>query len=152
MSIRSFVLKTVYFFSIMGHIRKEGGKNTVGDLHGDKTLELSLTNQSGEVRSAGLKHSFSYNVSLDPAAMKGLGYLNFVIKSEGSENGLRVRVSLVADLTYEAGDERKYIHKESFRQVFPYLRMIITNLCSCAGIGGMIIPNLRIKDEQIKDL
>ena len=122
------------------------------DLLGYRTLELSVKNQSSVGGALELKHTFSYNVSLNAQQRKGLGFLNFVMKNEKTEGGLYLVVSLVADFTYAPEDDRKYIHKESFRQVFPYLRMIITNLCSCAGIGGMIIPNLRIKDEQIKDL
>ena len=121
-------------------------------MQGYRTLELSLSNQSEGRGTVELKHSFSYNVSLNPAEMKGLGFLNFTIKNEKNEGGLRIKVSLVADFTYEAGDERMYIHKESFRQVFPFLRMTVTNLCSCAGIGGIIIPNLKISDEQIKNI
>ncbi len=128
------------------------GKNTVVDLRGYRTLELSLTNQSAERGSLELKHTFSYNVSLNEPQYKGLGFLNFVMKNEKVEGGLTVKVSLVADFTYGPGDERKYIHKESFRQLFPYLRMTVTNLCSCAGMGGIIIPNLNINDDQIKNI
>ena len=122
------------------------------DLRGYKTLELSVNNQSEERGSLELKHTFSYNVSLNEAEHKGLGFMNFVMKNEKTEGGLCVKVSLVAEFTYDEHDERKHIHKESFRQVFPYLRMTVTNLCSCAGIGGLIIPNLKISDDQIKNI
>ena len=122
------------------------------DLRGYRTLELSFTNQSASAGSVELKHTFSYNVSLNEAQKKGLGFLNFIMKNEKTEGGLCVKVSIVADFTYSENDDRKFIHKESFRQVFPFLRMTVTNLCSCAGIGGIIIPNLKISDEQIKNI
>ncbi len=122
------------------------------DLRGYRTLDLSLKNQSKGGANVPLKHTFSYNVSLNPAEKKGIGFLNFSIKNDREEAGLSVRVSLVADFTYEEEDDRKFIHKESFRQLFPYLRMTVTNLCSCAGIGGIIIPNLKINDDQINNV
>ena len=122
------------------------------DLRGYRTLELSFSNQSVGVGSVELKHTFSYNVSLNTAEKKGLGFLNFVMKNEKTEGGLCVKVSLVADFTYSEDDDRRYIHKESFRQVFPYLRMTVTNLCSCAGIAGIVIPNLQINDDQIQKI
>lgn len=121
------------------------------DLLGYRTLELSVKNQSAERGALELKHTFSYNVSLNEAQKKGLGFLNFVMKNEKTESGLCVKVSLVADFSYST-DDRKYIHKESFRQLFPYLRMTVTNLCTCAGIGGIIIPNLKINDDQIQNI
>lgn len=122
------------------------------DLRGYRTIELSLKNQAKAGARIPQKHTFSYNVSLNPQEKKGIGFLNFAIKSDAEDEGLSVRVSLVADFTYEEGDDRKYIHKESFRQLFPYLRMTVTNLCSCAGIGGIMIPNLKITDDQIKNV
>ncbi len=122
------------------------------DLRGYRTLELSVANQSAAHGSMELKHTFSYNVSLNTGENKGLGFLNFVMKNEKVEGGLCVKVSLVADITYSAEDDKKYIHKESFRQLFPYLRMTVTNLCSCAGIAGVIIPNLNINDDQITNV
>ena len=122
------------------------------DLRGYRTLELSVTNQSVERGNMELKHTFSYNVSLNSRENKGLGFLNFVMKNEKAEGGLCVKVSLVADIVYSADDDKKYIHKESFRQLFPYLRMTVTNLCSCAGIAGVVIPNLIISDDQIKNV
>ena len=124
----------------------------VVDLRGYRVLELSVKNQSAERGSVQLKHTFSYNVSLNEGEHKGLGFLNFVMKNEQTEGGLSLKVSLVADITYSPEDDRKHIHKESFRQVFPYLRMTVTNLCSCAGIQGVMIPNLRIEDDQIKNV
>ena len=122
------------------------------DLRGYRTLELSVTNQSVEHGSMELKHTFSYNVRLNAGENKGLGFLNFVMKKEKVEGGLCVRVSLVADIIFSADDDKRFIHKESFRQLFPYLRMTVTNLCSCAGIQGVMIPNLRINDDQIKNV
>ena len=119
------------------------------DLLGYRTLELTVKNQSAAQGALELKHTFSYNVSLNEEQRKGLGFLNFVMKSEKEEEGLCVVVSLVADIIYSADDDRVHIHKESFRQLFPYLRMTVTNLCSCAGIGGIVIPNLQINDDQI---
>lgn len=121
------------------------------DLLGYRTLELSVKNQSAHKGALELKHTFSYNVSLNEAQKKGLGFVNFVMKDEKSESGISVKVSLVADFSYST-DDRKYIHKESFRQLFPYLRMTVTNLCTCAGIGGIIIPNLKINDDQIQNI
>lgn len=122
------------------------------DLRGYRTLELSFTNQSAAAGNIELKHTFSYNVSLNEAQKKGLGFLNFIMKNEKTEGGLCVKVSLVADFAYSEDDDRKFIHKESFRQVFPYLRMTVTNLCSCAGIAGIVIPNLTINDDQIQKI
>ena len=122
------------------------------DLLGYKTLELSVKNQSAQSGTFELKHTFSYNVSLNEQQKQGLGFLNFVMKNEKTEGGLCLVASLVADFTYAPEDDRKYIHKESFRQLFPYLRMTVTNLCSCAGIGGIIIPNLKINDDQIQNI
>ena len=121
------------------------------DLLGYRTLELSVKNQSAQKGALELKHTFSYNVSLNEAQKKGLGFLNFIMRDEKTESGLSVKVSLVADFSYST-DDRKYIHKESFRQLFPYLRMTVTNLCTCAGIGGIIIPNLKINDDQIQNI
>ncbi len=122
------------------------------DLRGYRVLELSVKNQSAERGSVQLKHTFSYNVTLNATEHKGLGFLNFVMKNEQTEGGLSLAVSLVADISYSPEDDRIHIHKESFRQLFPFLRMIVNNLCSCAGISGVMIPNLRIEDDQIKNV
>ena len=127
-------------------------KSIVVDLLGYRTLEVSFKNQSAQQKVLELKHTFSYNVSLNEQQKKGLGFLNFVMKNEKTEGGINVVVSMVGDFSYAEGDDRKYIHKESFRQLFPYLRMTVTNLCTCAGIGGIIIPNLTINDDQIQNI
>ena len=122
------------------------------DLLSYRTLELSVSNQSTSEGSIELKHTFSYNVSINASARKALGFLNFVMKNEKTAGGLNVKVSLVAEFSYGEEDERRYVHTESFRLLYPYLRMTVTNLCTCAGIGGIIIPNLTINDEQIQNI
>lgn len=114
-----------------------------------KVLELFLENQAEPNKKIEIKHSFTYNVSYKADDSKCLGLLNFKITDKNDEKAFMIKVSMVSEFSYSPELDKKEIHKETFRQLFPYLRMTITNLTTLAGLPALVIPNIIIKDDDI---
>ncbi len=95
-----------------------------------------------------LQNQVKYNVNYMDAENKCIGILDFRI-TDADLNPFEVKIEMVAEFTFGAEDEKADIHTQSFDQLFPYLRMIISNLTSMTGIPSLMIPLMKLNKETV---
>ncbi len=95
-----------------------------------------------------LQNQVKYNVNYMDAENKCVGILDFRI-TDADLNPFEVKIEMVAEFTFGAEDEKPDIHTQSFDQLFPYLRMIISNLTSMTGVPALMIPIMKLNKETV---
>ena len=118
-------------------------------LKGYKVSKMSIENRVQGNTELKLQNTLNYNVNYAEDDKKCWGIVNFSINDA---NGMpfNVTVDMVAEFTYEDGDEKPFIHTTSFDSVFPYLRMLVTNLTSNSGMPGLIIPIMKLNPNTVR--
>jgi len=111
-----------------------------------RVLEEHFTNNAPEGTRLEVKNTFHYNVSFKQDGNRCIGLLKFDLHDQKEPDSFNMKLSIVADFTF--GNESKAkIHQESFRQLFPYVRAIVTTLTTAAGMPALILPCMEIKTD-----
>lgn len=60
-----------------------------------------------------------------------------------------MRLEMVAEFTFEDGDEKPDIHTQSFDQLFPFVRMTVNTAASLTGLPGLMIPIMHLNKDTV---
>ncbi len=118
-------------------------------LKGYKVNKMSIENRVQPGTELKLQNTLNYNVNYAEADKKCWGIVNFGI-TDANAQPFGVNIEMVAEFTYDEGDEKPIIHTTSFDAVFPYIRMLVTNLTSQSGMPGLIIPIMKLNPNTVK--
>ena len=117
-------------------------------LKGYKVTELHFVSKLENGTRVELGNSYSYNVSYAPNnTCRG----EFSIKVEDKANPDKFGVKLVLQGFFEftEGVEKERVHVQSFKELFPYARAIVTTVTANSGIAPMILPPIDIESQDI---
>ncbi len=96
-----------------------------------------------------LKNTFRYQVKYPKGDEKHcVGELTLEIGDADSASPLYIQVRMRGFFEYTAPDKRR-VHVDSFYQLFPYGRAIITNLCAVSYLPPIMFPTPDIQEESI---
>lgn len=118
------------------------------NLKGYKVNKMSIENTVKPGSQLKLQNKVKYNVNYMDAENKCLGILDFRIL-DADMSPFEVKIELVAEFTYENGDEKPVIHTTSFDQIFPFVRQIVNMLASQCGMNGLMIPMMQLNKETV---
>ena len=109
-------------------------------LKGYRVTEMEMESKVPNETKIQLAHSFKYNVRYKKDENKCVGLLEFSLGDKDEVQPFKIKIGLQAEFVYQDETSKPHIHCESFRMIFPYLRMIITNLTTMCGMPGLFIP------------
>ena len=118
------------------------------ELKGYKINSISFENKVKNGTQLKLQNQVKYNVNYIEAENKCVGILDFRV-SDADMNPFEIRIEMVAEFTYQNGDEKPDIHTGSFDQLFPFLRQAINNLTSMSGMPGLLIPIMKLNRDSV---
>lgn len=118
------------------------------ELKGYKINSISFENKVANGTQLKLQNQVKYNVNYMDADNKCLGVLEFRV-TDSEMNPFEIKVEMVAEFTYTPDDNKADIHVNSFDQMFPYLRMAISNLTSMSGMPGLMIPIMHLDKQRV---
>lgn len=118
------------------------------ELKGYKVNKLEIENKAKPGTQLKLQNQVKYNVNYMDDVKKCLGMLEFRI-TDSEMNPFEVKLEMVAEFSYEEGDEKPDIHTASFDQMFPFVRMIVNNLTSLTGMPGLMIPIMKLNKNTV---
>lgn len=64
-------------------------------------------------------------------------------------NPFEVQIDMVAEFTYNEGDDKADIHTQSFDQIYPFLRQIVSQMAGHCGVPGLMIPIMRLNKDTV---
>lgn len=117
-------------------------------LKGYKVSEIRFVSKLESGTRVELGNRYSYNVSYAPNNVcRGM----FNITVEDKENPDKFGITLVLEgfFEFEQGMEKEKVHVQSFKELFPYARAIVTTVTANSGIAPLILPPIDIESQDI---
>ena len=118
------------------------------ELKGYKINSVSFENKVKNGTQLKLQNQVKYNVNYIESENKCVGILDFRV-SDADMNPFEIRIEMVAEFTYQNGDEKPDIHTGSFDQLFPFLRQIINSITTMSGMPGLLIPIMKLNRDSV---
>ncbi len=117
-------------------------------LKGYKVSELRFVSKLESGTRVELGNRYSYNVSY---AANNTCRGSFNITVEDKENPDKFSITLVLDGIFEfsADMEKEKVHVQSFKELFPYARAIVTTVTANSGIAPLILPPIDNESQDI---
>ncbi len=119
------------------------------ELKGYKVNRLEIENKVKAGTQLKLQNQVKYNMNYMEGDNKCVGFLELRV-SDADQNPFEIRIEAVAEFSYSEGDEKADIHVNSFDQLFPFIRQIISTAASFTGMGGLLIPIIRLNKNTVK--
>lgn len=118
------------------------------ELKGYKVNSISFENKAPNGTQLKLQNQVKYNVNYMDADNRCVGILNFRV-SDSDMQPFEIKIEMIAEFTYEPGDEKPDIHTSSFDQIFPFLRQMINNITTISGMPGLMIPIMKLNRDTV---
>lgn len=95
-----------------------------------------------------LEHKYSFNVKYDKDN-KCVG--NFFVEVYDKDNADKfyAKTGIAAFYTYTPGMDKDTIHRQAFKEVFPYAKAIITTITANGGVPPIILPAVDIESQSV---
>lgn len=101
---------------------------------------------SGEQIQLENKYSFNVKYTQDN---KCIGIFSVEVYDKNNADKFFAKTKIVAFYSYKEGMDKDTIHREAFKEVFPYAKAIITTLSANAGVPPIILPAVDIDTQSI---
>ena len=75
--------------------------------------------------------------------------MKVLVSDQASPDTLKVDVTLVGIFEIVAEQDKEILHKESFKQLYPFARAAVSTISSSTGILPIIIPDVDIDSQDI---
>lgn len=118
------------------------------ELKGYKVNSISFENKVANGVQLKLQNQVKYNVNYIDAENKCIGILNFKV-SDTDMQPFEIKIEMVGEFTFDESDEKPDIHVNSFDQIFPFLRQIISNTTTMCGMPGLMIPIMKLDRNSV---
>lgn len=115
------------------------------ELKSYKINHLNVENEAIPGSELKLKNTLNYKTKLIEDSNTCVGILDFKLEDDNDDNDypFLIDVEMVAEFSYN-DEEKEDVQEKSFDQVFPYLRVLITQIASLVGIPGLVIPIVKL--------
>ena len=117
-------------------------------LKGYMAPELSLVNQLPGGTKIQLETKFSYNVKYSKD-LTCRGELSAKVTDKENPDKFYVNVKMIGVFSFEEGADKDFLHIETFRLLFPFVRSLVSTITVNAGIPPVILPYIDIEGQSI---
>lgn len=120
----------------------------ITELKGFKVSQLQFVNklENGTRVELGNKYNYSVNYSSGNIC-RGEFSIEVADKEDASRFGIHAVV--VGIFAFDGAQEKEKIHVATFKELFPYVRALITTVTANCGIPPVTIPNIDIEGQNI---
>ncbi len=119
------------------------------ELKGYKVNRLEIENKAKPGTQLKLQNQVKYNMNYMDTDNKCIGFLELRI-SDADQNPFEIRIEAVAEFSYGDDDQKADIHVNSFDQLFPFVRQIVSTAASFTGMPGLLIPIIRLNKDTVR--
>ncbi len=95
-----------------------------------------------------LENKYSFNVKYDKVN-KCVGVFSVEVYDKDNADKFFAKTKIAAFYTYSEGMDKDTIHREAFKEVFPYAKAIITTITANGGVPPIILPAVDIDSQSI---
>ena len=94
------------------------------------------------------ENKYSYNVKYS-ANNNCIGEFTVEVNDKANKEKFHIKAVIQGVFTYDPEIAKEIIHVQTFKELFPYARTMISSLTVNAGIPPVIIPNFDIESQSI---
>ena len=95
-----------------------------------------------------LENQYSFNVEYT-VGNKCVGEFFVEVYDKDNKNDFFAKTRIVAFYSYNEGMKKDSIHREAFKQIFPYAKSIITTITANGGVPPINLPAVDIDSQNI---
>lgn len=118
-------------------------------LNGYVVNELDLTNELKQPGKLNISTRASYNVQYAQNDNKCIGTCVIDMMEESAPNDFNFKISVRGMFEFEEGMDKKEIHKQTYNELFPFVRVIVANTFTNAGLPPMMVQKIKMDDSNI---
>ncbi len=111
--------------------------------------ELDFTNELKQAGNLNIATRASYNVQYANGENRCIATCVIDMMDEKQPNDFNFKISVRGMFEYEAGMDKKEIHKQTYDELFPFVRVIVANTFTNAGLPPMMIQKIEMNDDNI---
>ena len=94
------------------------------------------------------ENKYSYNVKYS-ANNNCIGEFTVEVNDKANNDKFHIKAVIQGVFTYDPEIAKEIIHVQTFKELFPYARTMISSLTVNAGVPPVIIPNFDIESQSI---
>ena len=113
-----------------------------------KVEEILFVNKIRANTKIELKNGYAYNVRYTNQNLCE-GKFTVSIEDKAAPESFHIKLVLAGIFEYNTDVEREVLHVQTYKELFPYARAIITTLTANAGIAPIMIPDMDIENREI---
>lgn len=119
------------------------------NLQGYKVDRIEFVNTMENGVKITLGNKYSYNVQYAKDRNLARGEFDLEVNDKENPGKFGIHVVVVGFFQFDPQEKKELIHTDSFKQLFPYAKALITTVTANCGIKPVIIPNIDIDNQQI---
>lgn len=113
-----------------------------------KVSEIVFNNNIQGTVQLKLSNKVTYNVKYNSGHFCE-GSMCVEVFDKNNFDALNVKVTVSGMFEIEDGAEKELIHVETFKELFPFAKMLITTISANAGIKPIMVQNVDIDNQEI---
>ncbi len=113
-----------------------------------KASEIDFVNKHENGTRIEFENKYSYNVKYS-ANNTCIGEFTVEVNDKADKDKFHIKAVVLGIFTYNPEAKKEIIHVETYKELFPYVRTMISSLTVNAGIPPVIIPNFDIESQSI---
>ena len=95
-----------------------------------------------------LNNKYSYNVKYGQNGVCE-GILTVDITDKGGNKDFKISITVQGLFQYDPQTPREQVHVATFKEIFPYARVFVSNLTTSAGMPPIMIPPIDMDNQEI---
>ncbi len=113
-----------------------------------KASEIDFVNKHENGTRIEFENKYSYNVKYS-SNNTCVGEFTVEVNDKENKDKFHIKAVVLGVFIYNPEAKKEIIHIESFKELFPYVRTMISSLTVNAGIPPVMIPNFDIESQSI---
>ncbi len=113
-----------------------------------KASNIDFVNKHDNGTRIEFENKYSYNVKY-ATNNTCVGEFTVEVNDKENKDKFHIKAVVLGVFTYNPEAKKEIIHIESFKELFPFVRSMISSLTVNAGIPPVIIPNFDIESQSI---
>ncbi len=118
------------------------------EFKGFRATEIEFVNKCENGAKLEFENKYSYNVKYSNNNVC-VGEMVVEVNDKSNKDKFHIKAVVQGMFTYNPEVKREILHVQTFKELFPYARTMISSLTVNAGIPPVFIPNFDIESQSI---
>lgn len=118
-------------------------------LKGYAVNEIEFINELKTGGKLELKNELKYNVKYSEAQSRCIGECRFKVYHSTRPDLFSIEINMRGFFEFDPEADKRDVHHESYDELFPYVRALISTLTVNCGMPAVTIPKIEIDSENV---